>query len=332
MKLRFIRQPVGAATIWAFASLVGAWSPCASAPLERLAAESFAERAIGDVIDSGLVPGAVFALVQGDEVLVLRGFGVAEIESGKPMDPHRTLVRTGSMGKLFTAIAILQLIETGRLELDVDVNEYLTTLQVSPTYPEPVTIRHLLSHTAGFTSEVANTVFDEGSGGVIRTRPEQIKREFVRVRPPGLITAYDNFGIGLMGLVLGDVYGSDHGTVIRDRILTPLGMTNTVMGMPKARLADFTTCHDMLPSGAWVKCRYQVFRDVMEGAGNVSPTAADMTRFISAVLKGSEYDGGRLLAPETFAQFTNMDLNRFIPWLPAWAGLRRNAGRSGGED
>ena len=84
--------------------------------------------------------------------------GLADIETRAPIDPNLTLVRTGSMGKLMTAIAILQLVEEGRVSLDTDVNEYLTTFQVPTTYPEPITIRHLLSHRAGFTSEITYTV------------------------------------------------------------------------------------------------------------------------------------------------------------------------------
>lgn len=284
--------------------------------LERDTVESFADEVIGQAAARGDIPGAVLAVVQDGEVLLLKGYGYADLEKGIPMNPRSTLVRTGSIGKVFTAIAILQLVERGRLSMDEDVNAYLKSFQVPATFPEPVRLRHLLSHTAGFTSEVTYTVFDEGSGGQIQTAPEQLLRELVRVRPPGQVFAYDNLGLGILGFVLRDVYGSSNNEVISKHILKPLGMTETLMGIPEGRAGDFATCHDRQPDGNWAPCRYQVFRDIIEGAGNVSPTVADMAKFMIAMLKKGEYEGGRLLTPEMFDEYTNVDLHRHHPRLP----------------
>ena len=173
-------------------------------------------------------------------------------------------------------------------------------------------------------------LFDEGSGGNVRTPPNRLAREFVRVRPPGLMTAYDNLGVGLLGFILGDIYGTSHGEVIRDRILKPLGMTHTVMGIPADRVSDFASCHTLKPSGDWEKCRhYEVFRDLLEGAGNVSTTASDMARFIAVLLNGGKYEGGALLSPETFSELTNMNLNRAHPLTSGMGWIAQERGPVG---
>ena len=96
------------------------------------------------------VHGLVVAAVKDGEVVFSRGYGYADLKGTIPADPDKTLFRIGDISKLLTATAVLQLVEGGRLELDRDVNDYLRTWQLSPPFEKPVTLRHLLTHTAGF--------------------------------------------------------------------------------------------------------------------------------------------------------------------------------------
>lgn len=91
------------------------------------------------------IPGAVVVVVKDGEILYKKGYGFANLEQRTPFDPDRTLFTIGSVTKLFTATAVMQQVQRGQLDLNADVNRYLTAFQVPSTYPEPVTPAHLLT-------------------------------------------------------------------------------------------------------------------------------------------------------------------------------------------
>ena len=95
------------------------------------------------------IPGAMVAVVQDGNLLLTKGYGYANLEGQVPVDPERTLFRVASVSKLFMWTAVMQLVEQGQLSLDTDINEYLN-FPIPASFPEPVTMRHLMSHTPGF--------------------------------------------------------------------------------------------------------------------------------------------------------------------------------------
>jgi CubicO group peptidase (beta-lactamase class C family) len=103
------------------------------------------------------VPGAVVAMVQDGRVILLRGYGIADSATGALVDPSTTLFRLGSVTKPVTALAALQLVEQGRLDLHRDVNEYLTAFQIPAKFERPITAHHLLTHTAGIDVRLHGT-------------------------------------------------------------------------------------------------------------------------------------------------------------------------------
>jgi len=109
--------------------------------LDELLARQLAERHI---------PGASLAVVKDGRLFFAKGYGYANLEQRTPVVADQTLVRFGSIAKLFTWTAVLQLIEQGKLDLNADVNTYLTDVSISTTYPAPITLAHLLTHAAGF--------------------------------------------------------------------------------------------------------------------------------------------------------------------------------------
>jgi CubicO group peptidase (beta-lactamase class C family) len=96
------------------------------------------------------IPGAAIVVVQDGKVFLAKGYGFADLAHQTPVDPTKTAFRAGSVSKLFTWTAVMQVAERGLLDLDTDVNRYLTDFQVPDTYPQPVTLAHLLTHTGGF--------------------------------------------------------------------------------------------------------------------------------------------------------------------------------------
>src|SRR6185295_19458116 len=101
-------------------------------------------------LKAGAIPGAVVVVVKDGQPLTMRGFGYSDLKTQKPVDPETTLFRPGSVSKLFTWTAVMQLVEAGKLDLDKDVNTYLKDVQLPKTYDQPITLRNVMTHTTGF--------------------------------------------------------------------------------------------------------------------------------------------------------------------------------------
>src|SRR5690242_203182 len=107
----------------------------------------------------GDIAGAVVAVVRDGEIVTERGFGYADVATKKPVDPKLTLFRPGSVSKLFTWTAVMQLVEQGKIDLDADVNKYLPEdFQVPPRDGKPVTMRNIMTHTAGYEEQIKNII------------------------------------------------------------------------------------------------------------------------------------------------------------------------------
>ena len=160
--------------------------------------QDFLDGFFATAMESGHVPGAVFVFVENGRVVLKRGYGFANLETKARVDPDTTLFEIASVSKLFTATAVMQLYEQGKLQLDEDVNTYLTTFKIPATFPKPVTLRSLMTHTAGFD--------ERGIGMAARTAKEWrplgeylAERMPPRVRPVGDGASYSNHGVALEG-------------------------------------------------------------------------------------------------------------------------------------
>ncbi len=184
---RGVRSRRGAGVFVAFlvaglvAGLAGWWAPPAHGATAAREAPPLAD--VGAVVDrivprqlvEGEIPGALVTVVAGGRTVFSRGYGTAHVETGAPMDAATTGFYTASLVKLFTATAVLQLVQAGKLDLDTDVNAYLQGFSVPDTYPgRPVTVHHLLSpasakgplrcHELGTTSAAAGRGVERGRG------------------------------------------------------------------------------------------------------------------------------------------------------------------------
>lgn len=168
------------------------FAPVSAASAETTAEPDISEATVTDFLDRILpaqlaeyeIPGAAVVVVSGGQQVVAKGYGVSDVERDIAVDPEQTGMFTASVAKLFTATAVQQLVEEKKLDLDRDVNEYLTRIRVPDTYPgEPITTRHLLTHTAGFDYVVLGAgAADDDSG---RTLESYVADQPARARPPG---------------------------------------------------------------------------------------------------------------------------------------------------
>lgn len=266
------------------ATLLAGWvsaEEAASQELNTANAEAFLEEVMPQYLRTQEVPGAAVSVVAGGEILAARGYGVADLSTGRAVAAD-TPFRVASITKLFTFTAIMQLVEEGRLDLDADVNEYLTTTRVPERFGAPVTLRHLLTHTSGFEDVGIGTARLEDPG------PDALRRYVAhhvpaRVRPPGEVIASSKHGAALAGLVLSDVTGRPWDAVVTERVLEPLGMARTTLDQPpRGVLRDELARSYLGPPDERRPTTFVI--DLLAPAGSASSTAHDMALFMLAHL------------------------------------------------
>ena len=260
------------------------------------------------------VAGATVSVVRGGELVFARGYGWADRQHETPVDPERTLFRIGSVSKLFTWTAVMQLVEEGKLDLDADVNTYLD-FEIPATYPEPITLFHLLTHTPGFEERAFGLM-----SGTDQPRGEWLAENIpARVRPPGTFSAYSNYGTSLAGYIVGRAAGTTWEEYVERRILEPLGMEHTSVREPLPEHLAPLMSQGYGGEGGRYGAEPKEFERIgpMSPAGSVSASAADMGRFMSAWLQLGRLGDTRILSEETAARmleraFTHDDrLNGF---------------------
>ncbi len=166
------------------------------------------------------IPGVALLVARNGEIVRAQGFGFANVELQVPVKPE-TLFQSGSMGKQFTATAVMMLVEQGKIGLDDSITKYFPE---APATWKPVTIRHLLTHTAGFTDYPKAFDF----------RKDYSEDELLKIVtgiplafPPGTKWSYSNLGYLTLGVLIHRVTGKFYGDMLQARIFRPLGMTTT---------------------------------------------------------------------------------------------------------
>jgi CubicO group peptidase (beta-lactamase class C family) len=271
--------------------------------------EAFLDALIPSQLRNRNIAGAVVSVVKDGQVLFQKGYGYADVEEKKPVLPDQTLFRPGSISKLFTATAVMQLVEQGKLDLDRDVNDYLD-FAIPKTYPEPVTLRQLLTHTGGFEETLKN-LFVAHQRDIKPLRTYLVNEMPARIFPPGKIPSYSNYGFTLAGYVVERVSGEKFERYVNDHILKPLGMNDSTFDQPlPPQLAP-----QMSKGYLSASKKPRDFEFVQAApAGALTTTAADMTRFMLAFLQGGAVDGVSILKPETVRQMETRQFE-FHPML-----------------
>jgi len=260
--------------------------------------EAFFDAAVPAGMAKYNIPGAVVAVVADGDLVYTNGYGYADIDTQSPVDPEETLFHVGSITKLFTWTAVMQQVEAGRIDLDADVNTYLKDLSLPETYPgRPVTMRHLMTHSAGFEeTEVHFAVAEPADLYSYRTYCEEDIPAIVY--PPGTVTSYSNYGTTLAAVIVEDVTGVQYDEYVQANILDPLGMADTVVSYPLAPERDAITASGYhYVGGANVAVPDTAF--VIGPAGTISSTATDMAKFVGVHMEEGTLNGATILAQET---------------------------------
>ena len=318
-----VSAAIGAALVLAIPSL-GASAPAtppavqpapasasAATPTHPLTApdlEAWLDGLMPTALNTAQVPGAVVVVVKDGQVLLEKGYGYADYKTKAPVDPRSTLFRPGSISKLFTWTAVMQLVEQGKINLDADVNSYLD-FKIPPRNGKPVTMRMLMTHRAGF-SETARDLIAYGKA------PPPLHDVLSRYVPPrdvdaSIGPAYSNYGASLAGYIVQRVSGERFEDYVENHIFTPLGMHNSTFEQPlPAAMAPNMSKGYM----TWDKPGPDFEVIDMPPAGSLSSTGDDMSHFMIAHLQNGQYNGGQILTPQTAVQM-HTSLTKAFPDL-----------------
>ena len=243
------------------------------------------------------IAGAVVLVVKDGAIFFAKGYGYSDVDKKTPVTVDATLFRPGSISKLFTWTAVMQLVEQGKLDLDRDINEYLD-FKIPPKFGKPITLRHLMTHTPGFEEQVKDLINEEGAP-IATLRQHLVSHMPQRIFPPGTTPAYSNYGASLAGYIVERVSGRPFNDYITENIFKPLGMSHSTFVQPlPAELKPLMSSGYRLGSG-----KPKGFEIIEEApAGALATTASDLSRFMVAHLQNGKFENTQILRPEIATQ------------------------------
>jgi len=251
--------------------------------------ETSLETFVDDVADRALTEydagGLTIAVVDGDDVLT-NGYGHAFRSEDVPVRANETLFRVGSVSKVVTWTAAMQIVDRDRVEPDAPVDDHLEAVDLPETFDAPIALEHLATHTPGF--EVRGRGDSVRNPEYVRPLAESVSTDVpTRVRPPGELPQYTNYAAALTGQLVADITGHQFGSFVAENVFEPLGMSNSTFqpAPPELVPAEGTAVEDVV----------NFYSDVAPASG-LHTTGADMARLLQVHLNGGGVDGERILS------------------------------------
>jgi CubicO group peptidase (beta-lactamase class C family) len=264
---------------------------------DRAELEAFLDGVMEANLRDKHVAGATVAVVKDGALFFAKGYGFANVAKRQGVDAEKSLFRIGSVSKLFTWTAVMQLVEQGKLDLDADVNTYLD-FKIPDTYPQPVTLRSIMTHTPGF-EEDGRDLFTDDSTKMMPLGKWLATHIPGRVRPPMTYASYSNYATALAGYIVERTSGLSWDDYIEQRILAPLGMAQTTGRQPlPAKLKPDMSEGYAWGGGQFIPRKFEIITGAAP-AGSISSSATDMSKFMLAHLGRGAYGGQRILSDST---------------------------------
>jgi len=258
--------------------------------------EAWVDGVVWPLMQNNNSPSGTVAIVRNGELVFAKGYGFEDFAGQVAVDPHQTLFRPGSVSKLFTWVAVMQLVEQGKLDLDTDVNAYLEAFRIEDTFEQPITLRHILTHTSGFEDGFLGYLIIADPERALSLEAAMERYQPIRVSPPGAHTSYSNYASALAGLIVQNVSGQPFTEYVEQHIFGPLGMERATFAEPLPELlAERMATSYKVEAGAFVERPFEIVAN-FSPAGGLSATATDMVRFGQAILNGGVLDGNRILS------------------------------------
>jgi len=277
-------------------------------PTDPAELEAFLDELFAQEMEEYHIAGAAVSVVKDGELFFAKGYGYADIEKGIPVDPEQTIFSIGSVGKTFTWTAVMQLVEQGKLDLEADVNTYLD-FRIPDTYPEPIRLRHLLTHTSGFEQRLLGSAVSDANG-LVPAREFLISFMSARVRPPGEYVSYSNYNAVLAGYIVARVSGQPYDQYIQEHIFDPLGMEHSTAQLPIP--SDFSAHASV--GYTYVDGAFQALPDYTSSpagapSGTHASSVTDMARFMIAHLQNGRYSDANIPAARILMEITTQQMH-----------------------
>jgi len=267
-------------------------------------------------LDSLGIVGASIVLVHGDSIIHKAGYGVENIESNISINPDTSIFTVASISKTFTATAIMQLYEQGKIGLDTDINTYLKSFTIEYPFKSIITVRHLLTHTAGFDER--NLTTSVRNVNELISLSEHLKNRMPpQIRNAGEVFDYSNYGFALLGLIVEEVSGIPFSEYVADNITKPLSMNNSGFTY------DDKAQKHMVTSYLQENRSFQGYEDYFPlnyPAGGFHSTAADMGEYIKMYLNKGKIDSTEIIQTTTVDKMWN-EIYKNLPESPNGWGL-----------
>jgi CubicO group peptidase (beta-lactamase class C family) len=274
-------------------------TPCGAKELTKQQLETFAERFFGEQMEKLHIPGVAFSLVKDGEIIMSKGYGFADLENKIPVIGDRTIFRIGSISKLFTATAVMQLAQKGQLKLDEDINRYLKAFQIDKTYSKPITFSNLLTHTDGIDSGWAIGAFARTQAQMKPLEQYVTAKQLPpRILPPQEVFFYGDVGMVLAGYLVEKIAGMPFEKYVRQNILEPLKMQHSGFEQPlPPQLQSDLAVGYKYSNGSYQRREFAFNQNVPAAA--FMATAEDMAHFAIAHLQNGRYEDRQILLEAT---------------------------------
>lgn len=311
----------------------GSW---ADAPWNADRIRSWADGYFSKALANHGINGAVLAVVQNGELIVLSGYGFEDISAGKRIDPQASEFEIASNTKIFTATALLQLLDDGRIaDLNDPANHYLRRFQLPRVDGRDITLLQLLTHRAGLgEGRFHEMTSDSEAAPATGSQYRSLLAGFTNT--PGVVSSYTNSGAAILGAVVEDVTGQKYADYVTQHILLPLGMIHTSIVTTGPRPAGMARPVRYFPNGSQERVVLFGIHPVFGPSSAIVSTAADMARFIAAQADEGKSSPIQLLKPGTFVRMhtqqvsNNPMLNGFgLQYLTSMSRGERVASHSG---
>ncbi|MNO18910.1 D-alanyl-D-alanine-carboxypeptidase/endopeptidase AmpH precursor [compost metagenome] len=281
---------------------------------------------LSEIMEADHIPGTAVVVTEGDRIVFSKGYGYADIGKQIPVDPGQTVMRVGSLTKSMTAAAVMQLKEQGKLAMDQDINTYLTSFKVPLYHSRPITLHHLLTHTAGLDEAIYNlAAHSPGKALPAGTFLRQYLDTQPPVREPGTEYAYSNAGVGLAGFLIEQVTGGTLEAYMKHSLFDSLQM-------PSASLLHQESDPDMAKSYQYQKGDFQEIPysyPNLPGAGALSVIPDEWAHYMIALLNDGSYQGQHILKGTTVDEMQTSQFTEHPDVEGIGYGLYRNRTNSG---
>lgn len=262
--------------------------------------EAWSDATFQRAFDERRFSGLAITVVQDDAVLFTRGYGYADFNRRLAMDPVRTRVRVGSITKTFTAMAVAQLVERKLIRsIDDPVNTYLRRDKLPKVDGKDITLRHLLTHTAGFDSRAFGLATERSFSLPLSAQQIQAQRPPIVARP-GERSVYSNYGTAMLAVVVEDITGEPIERYFEEHLFRPLGMSDSMLNVTTQPSPNLAVPSRFLPSGIAQPQRFLGVHPFFAPVGAIESTPADMARYMIANLQEGRGESAAVLGPKQF--------------------------------